>query len=120
MHHAREGNRLTQMRQPADPRHGSLQSEAKAGVYERAVLPEIEVPRVGLDRQSFLLNPMQQPVVVVLALRSADDLAVALGGEQIVAENRPRVLRILLHVESLRFLWIVVDEDRTVLSFDKQ
>ena len=52
----------------------------------------------------------EQLVVIVLALAAADDLAVALGCEQIVAEHRARVARILLHVESLRFLRIVHHE----------
>ena len=70
--------------------------------------------------KSFFADPVQQLVVVVLALRAADDLAVAFGRETVVAEHRARIVRILLHVERLRFLRIVHHEDRTVVILDEQ
>ncbi len=47
------------------------------------------------------VDPGQQLVVVVLALRAADDLAVSLRREAVVVEHRARIVRVLLHVEGL-------------------
>ena len=48
VHHARERDRLAQVRQPADPRDGALEADAEAGVDEGAVLPQVEIPAVGV------------------------------------------------------------------------
>ena len=66
----------------ADPRDRALEAEAEARVHERAVLAQVEVPAVRVDRQTLLLDARDELVVVVLALRSADDLAVAFRREQ--------------------------------------
>src|SRR5438105_2311252 len=88
-------------------------------MHERPVLSEIEVPVVSLHWQPFLLDPRQQLVVIVLALRAANDLTVALGSKQIIAKDGARVGRILLHVERLGLFRIVVDEDGAVLTLDE-
>ena len=46
----------------------SLKSEPEAGVHERAVLPEIQVPAVGLRIEALPVDSREQLVVVVLAL----------------------------------------------------
>ena len=50
------------------------------------------------------LDPGQQPVVVVLALRAADDLAVAFRRQAVVVEHGPGIVGVLLHVERLHLL----------------
>src|SRR5438270_2122627 len=84
-------------------------------MHERAVLPEIQIPRVRLFRQLLGANPREQLVVVVLALAAADDLAVALRREAVVVEHGARIGRVLLHIESLHGLRIIVNEDRPVV-----
>ena len=111
----RERDRLPDVRQPADPRDGALEAEPEARVHERAVSPKVEVPVVRLRVESLLLDAGQQLVVVVLALRAADDLAVPLGRQQSSPEHRARVVGVLLHVERLRFLRVVEDEHRPVV-----
>src|SRR5690606_9191599 len=49
-------------------------------------------------------------------LAAADYLAVALRGEHVVAEHRPWVRGILLHVEGLRLLRVVHDEDGPIMA----
>src|SRR4051812_6842867 len=120
VHGARERDRFADVMDSADPADGALQAESESGVYEGAVFPEIEVPVVRLDGESFFLDARQQLVVIVLALRAADNLAIAFRRQQIVAEHCPRISRILLHVKGLRLLRVVVDEDRTVGAFDEE
>ena len=52
--------------------------------------------------------------MVVFALAAADDLAVAFGRQQVVAQDGARVVRVLLHVERLGPLGVVVHEDGLV------
>src|SRR5690349_1367293 len=101
IHQSRESARFANVRRSADPRDRPLEPQSKTGVHERPVLPEVEIPPIRIERQAFLLDPVKQLVVVILALRSANDLAVPFGREAVVAEDRSRVGRVLLHVEGL-------------------
>src|SRR6266568_3014910 len=74
-----KSDRLADMRDAADPRDRALDAEPESGVHERAVLPQIQIPRVRLFRQLLGTNAREQLVVVVLALAAADDFAVSLG-----------------------------------------
>ncbi len=62
---------------------------------------------VRFHGKPFVLDALHQTIVVVLALRPADDLAVSLGRQTVVAQHRARIVRVLLHVERLGFLGIV-------------
>ena len=79
----------------------ALEAHAEARVRERAVAAHVEVPLEGLARQLVLLEALLEQREVVDALRAADDLAVALGGEHVEAEDDLRILRVGLHVERL-------------------
>src|SRR5207245_1482618 len=59
---------------------------------ERAVLPQIEIPRVRLLRQSLGANARQQLLVVVLALAAANDFPVALWCKPVLVQHGPRVV----------------------------
>src|SRR5882672_5226330 len=120
IHSTRKSNRLANVVDSANPTHGSLEAEAETSVNERAVLPQIQIPVVSLDRQAFFLYPAEELVVIVLALRSADDLAMTFRRQQIVAQYSARVSRILLHVKRFRLFGIIVDEDGTILTLDQQ
>ena len=63
-----ERDRLADMRDSADPCHRSLDPEPEAGVHERPVLPQVEVPAVRGWIEALAQDPREQPVVVVLAL----------------------------------------------------
>src|SRR5688572_9506310 len=102
---------------PANPPDSSLQTEPESRVHERSVFPEVEIPAVGLHWQPFLADSGQQLVVIVFALRSTNDLPVALWGQTIIAKHGAGIGGILLHVKRLCFLWIVGDEDRAVVPF---
>src|SRR6185369_16339307 len=108
----RERDRLPNVRNPADPRHGALDSQTESGMYEGAILAQVQVPAVPGGVEALCLDALEQPVVVILALRAPDDFAVALGRQTIVVEHRPRIGRVLLHVEGLDLLGVVADEDR--------
>ena len=64
----RKRDRFANVRNAADPRHRALEAEPEARVHEAAVLPQVEVPAVGLGIEPLRVDPRQQLVVVVLAL----------------------------------------------------
>ena len=66
----RKRDRLPDVGDSADPGDRPLEPEPEAGVHEGAVLPEVEVPAVRLGIEPLLLDPGEQPVVVVLPLRA--------------------------------------------------
>src|SRR5579872_2793434 len=74
--HAREGNRLPHMLQPANPRHGAFNAHAKPAMRHAAVLAQIEVPFERLLRQAMLVNALPQLLIGADALRATDDLSV--------------------------------------------
>src|SRR6266478_6596165 len=78
LHHPRERNRFTHMMKPADPVDRALDAHPEAGVRDRPVAPQIEVPLERLQRQIVLLDLALERFVIVLALSAADNLAVAL------------------------------------------
>ena len=67
-------------------------------------------------------QPVEQLVVTVRAPGgSADDLAVSLRSEMpVVAQHGSRIVRILLHIESLRLLRIIHHEDRAIVILHQQ
>src|SRR5688500_20117073 len=82
---------------------------------EGAVAAKVQIPAVGRRIEPLFLDAHKQPIVVVLALRPPDDLAVPLRRETIAVEHGARVVGILLHVEGLDAPWIVEDEQGTVI-----
>src|SRR5690349_5523497 len=82
----REGDRLANVRDAANPGHGPLDAQAEARVHERAVLAKIEIPPVGLLGQFLLTDAVQQLVVIVFPLAAADDLAVSFGRQHVVVQ----------------------------------
>src|SRR5688572_29822338 len=74
IHQPRERRALADVRRAADPGHRTLEAQAVPRVDERSVLPKVEVPAVGVHRQALLLDPLDELVVVIFALRPANDL----------------------------------------------
>src|SRR3989441_3863179 len=103
------------MRNAADPRDRALDPQSESGMDERAVLPQIEIPRIRLLRQSLGANARPQLLVVVLALAAADDFSVPLRRKTVVVQHCPRIGGILLHVKSLHRLRVVVDEHPAIV-----
>jgi hypothetical protein len=101
--------------EPADPPDGALDPEAESRVGHGAVLADVEVPLERLQRETVLLDPPQQQVVIVDPLAAADDLAVALRRDHVDAEGPIRSHRIGLHVEGFHGRGIAVDHDRPVV-----
>lgn len=56
----REGNRLPQMINPADPGHSALEAQPKARVRDRPVAPQIDVPLERLAWQPPLIEALEQ------------------------------------------------------------
>ena len=61
-----------------------------------------------------------EPVVIVLPLGATDDLAIAFGGETVVAQHRSGVRGVLLHVERLDLFGIVQTKTGLSESFDNR
>ena len=53
----REGNRLADVVEAADPGCDSLDAHAEAAVLDGAVLAQVEVPLEGFDRQAVRFDP---------------------------------------------------------------
>ena len=75
------------MVEAADPGHRALDAHAEAAVRDRAVAAEVEVPLEGFEREVVVEDALAEEVVGVDALRASDDLAVALGGQDVYAEG---------------------------------
>src|SRR5205807_101899 len=58
--HAREGDRLADVRQAGDPGRATLDAHAEAGMGHAAVAPQVEIPLVGFAGQGVLLSPPLQ------------------------------------------------------------
>src|SRR5690606_32915891 len=85
VHQPRKRYALPDMRRTANPRYGSLQPQPEARVREGAVLSQVQVPAVCIHRQALFLDAPHESVVVIFTLRPADDLAVALRRQAVVA-----------------------------------
>src|SRR2546425_12489640 len=103
----RERDRLADVRDAADPRHGALHAEPEPGVYERAVLAEVQVPAVRVFGQLLRADAPEQLVVIVLALAAADDLPVPFGGEHVVVEDGAGIGGGFFHIERPHPPWVV-------------
>src|SRR5581483_1663259 len=112
--HARIRNRLAKVRHSTDPRHTPFNAHTEPGVRERAVLARVEIPLELVDRQPVLVDPFEQQIVIVNALRAADDLAVTFGCDHVHAERERFVFRRGLHVERLDRSRIARDDHRRV------
>ncbi len=77
-------------------------------------MPQLQIPRIRLARQSDLAHPLFHQIGVVDALAAAGDLAVAFRGQQVHAAAGLRTPLHRLHVERLDRAGIVIDEDRPV------
>src|SRR5207244_3499407 len=68
IHRARERDRFPDVMYSTDPANGSLETQAESCVNEGPVFSQVEVPVVRFDRETFLLDPRQQLIVIVFAL----------------------------------------------------
>src|SRR6185312_13907999 len=85
--HPRIRNGLPQVRQAGHPGHEPLDAHAEAAVGERPVFTDVKIPLERLDGEVVLLDAREQQVVVVNPLAAADDLAVALGRQQVETQH---------------------------------
>src|SRR5580704_15232271 len=116
MQHARKRNSLTHVLQAADPRHGSFNAHAEAGVRNAAVLAEIKIPLERFLGQIVFMNALKQQVVRGHALRSADDLAITFRSKNINAKREFGALGIGLHIERLHASRIAMHHDGPVIE----
>src|SRR6266545_4444040 len=116
----RKRDRLPDVRDAADPRDRPLDAQPEARVDERAVLAEVQVPAVRLFGELLLPDAREQPVVVVLALASPDDLPVALGRQHVVVQHGARVGGVFLHIEGFHPLRVVVNQHGAVVLLGEQ
>src|SRR5262245_31096642 len=84
------GDRLAQVVDAGNPGHEALDPHAEAGVRHAAVAAHVEIPLEGFHGKLVLPDALQEEIVVVDALAAADDLAVALGGEDVDAQGARR------------------------------
>src|SRR5437870_4345289 len=99
--HSRIRNRLAQMRRARHPRHNALDSHSEARVRKCPVLADVEIPLKAVDGQVVLFQTLKKKVVIVDALRSADDLTVALRRDHVERQRQRRILRVGLHVKQI-------------------
>jgi len=107
---AREGDALAQVVDPRDPGHGAFHPQAEARVGHRAVTAQVEEPLVGFLGQAVLLQAAFERLEVHPARAAADDLAVALGGDEVGVEHALGVVGVGFHVERLHRGGVLFDE----------
>ena len=90
MQHPRIRNRFPHVFEAAHPRDASLDSHPEASVRDGAEATQIEIPLERLHRETVFLDALHEQIVVVETLAAADDLAVALGGEDVDTRARDR------------------------------
>ncbi len=115
VHHSWEGYALPDVLLAGQPGDGSFDAESEAAVRHRAVFSQIQVPIVIFDIQVLFVDSRNQPVVIVLSNRAADDFAEAGGGEQIEIQNNLFIVPVGFHIEGLGLLGIVRDKDGFVV-----
>ena len=81
-----------------------------------AVFAEIKIPLEGFFGQIVLVNALQEQVVRGHALRSADDFAVAFGGQHVHAESELGALGIGFHVKRFHAGRVAMDHDGPVVE----
>src|SRR5678815_18914 len=96
--HSRKGNGFANVLQAANPGHCPLNAHAEAGVGHGAVFPQIEIPLERFARKLMLVESLHEQVIARHALATADDLAVALGCENVHAKRDIRPLWVRFHV----------------------
>jgi len=79
--------------QAADPGDRALDTEAEAGVWHRAIAPQIQEPLERCSRQLMVRERSLERLQVILALAAADDFAVAFRGEDVDTAGHLRVVR---------------------------
>src|SRR4029079_8894042 len=99
--HAREGDRLAQVLDAADPGHDPLDAHAEARMGHAAVRAKIAIPAERLFGEVVLANALVELLSIREALAAPDDLAISLGGQDVRGERKLRTLRIRRHVERL-------------------
>src|SRR5204862_28400 len=84
----------------------------EAGMGNRAVPAQVDVPLVRLERQVVRPQALEEQPFVVDALPPADDLAVPLGRQNVDAQGNLRPLQVGLHVERLDLRRIAMNHHR--------
>ncbi len=56
VHHPWKRDRLSQVWQATDPRYGALKSQPESCVGECAILTQVEIPAVGVEREALFLD----------------------------------------------------------------
>src|SRR5690348_1287226 len=99
--HTSERDRFANVGQTAHPCDATLHAETEAGVGERAVATQIEIPLEGFFRQLVMRDRGFQRLEALFALTTSDDLAVPFWRENIDAERKAWVVCVTLHIERL-------------------
>lgn len=63
-----KGDDFPDMRCPTDPGHEPFDTQAKPRMDEGSVLPEIEVPPIGLGVEPLVTDSTEELVVIILTL----------------------------------------------------
>ena len=85
--HSWERDGFADVLQAAHPGDETLDAHAEAGVRDRAVFAQIQVPLERFARQFVLFQALEQQVQIVDALAAADDFAVTFGRDEVDAQR---------------------------------
>ena len=87
-----------------------LKADAEAGVRDRAILAQVEVPPVVFEGEADRLDLFVEQVVPLLSLGSADDFA-DFGDEHVHCSDR-FFIGVFPHVEGFDLFWVVGEDNR--------
>src|SRR6202521_4697568 len=114
VNHAREGNHLANVLRPANPGYRAFKAQAKTRVRHTAIAPQVQIPLEGFLGQVVFAQALDQQIVIVDALATADDFSVAFGSDHVEGEGEVGALGVGLHVERLDRCGIAMDEHGAV------
>src|SRR5260370_19019930 len=103
-------NDVANVGHPGDELHGSLQAQPKAGMRDRSIAAQVEIPPVGIGIETLFLHAALQYIKPFLALAAADDLAYP-RHKNIHRADRFAVV-VDAHVKGFNRARIIVEDDR--------
>src|SRR5260370_30679656 len=99
INHAREGDDLANVFGAANPCDGALKAHSEAGMRNAAVAAQVEIPLEGLRGQVVFVEALDQQIVIMDALASADNFAVTFLRDHVKGAGEFRALGVRLHVK---------------------
>src|SRR3972149_6608068 len=111
VYQTREGDRVSDVFELADPHHSPLHTHSETGMGHRPITTKVNVPLVIVWFQIVFVDPLEQQFEVVDALATSRDLSISFRCQQICGESYFGILRIRHVVECFECLREMADKE---------